>query len=82
MGNGSVHSGYSSVKPKVSIHNESGQNNGFLNTKSTSVNVSDDNFNADNYSVLVYKNVGGKSIVKCKIFMESGRRQSQGKYFI
>ena len=63
MGNGSGHSGYSSVKPRVSIHNESSQNNGFLNTKSTSVNVSDDNFNADNYSVLVYKNVGGKEVL-------------------
>lgn len=63
MGNGSGHSGYSSVKPRVSIHNEGGQNNGFLNTKSTSVNVSDDNFNADNYSVLVYKNVGGKEVL-------------------
>lgn len=63
MGNGIGHSVYSSVKPRVSIHNESSQNNGFLNTKSTSVNVSDDNFNADNYSVLVYKNVGGKEVL-------------------
>ena len=37
--------------------------NGFITTKNTSVSINDDNFNSNNYSVLVYKNVGGKEVL-------------------
>ena len=37
--------------------------NGFITTKNTSVSINDDNFNSNNYSVLVYKNVDGKEVL-------------------
>ena len=63
MGNGTVKNSYSGVKSGVSIRNENSGSNGFINTKSTSVNISDDNFDADNYSVTVYKKVDGKEVL-------------------
>ena len=53
------------VRPRVSINTDivSNRVNGFLNTRTTSVSVEDNNFNANNYSVLVYKKVDGKEVL-------------------
>ena len=55
----------SSRRPGVSISRGTSDNkvNGFITTKNTSVSINDDNFNSNNYSVLVYKNVDGKEIL-------------------
>lgn len=55
----------SSRRPGVSISRGTSDNkvNGFITTKNTSVSINDDNFNSNNYSVLVYKNVGGKEVL-------------------
>lgn len=37
--------------------------NGFVNTRSTYVNVDDNDFNENNYSISVYKNVNGKEVL-------------------
>ena len=53
------------VRPGVSINTDIVNNrvNGFLNTRTASVSVEDSNFNANNYSVLVYKKVDGKEVL-------------------
>ena len=53
------------VRPRVNINTDIVNNrvNGFLNTRTASVNVEDSNFNANNYSVLVYKKVDGKEVL-------------------
>ena len=53
------------VRPRVSINTDIVNNrvNGFLNTRTASVSVEDSNFNANNYSVLVYKKVNGKEVL-------------------
>ena len=55
----------SSRRPGVSISRGTSDNkvNGFITTKNTSVSINDDNFNSNNYSVLVYKNVDGKEVL-------------------
>ena len=55
----------SSRRPGVSIIRGTSDNkvNGFITTKNTSVSINDDNFNSNNYSVLVYKNVDGKEVL-------------------
>ena len=55
----------SSRRYGVSISRGTSDNkvNGFITTKNTSVSINDDNFNSNNYSVLVYKNVGGKEVL-------------------
>ena len=52
-------------RSRVSISRGTSDNkvNGFITTKNTSVSINDDNFNSNNYSVLVYKNVGGKEVL-------------------
>ena len=54
-----------SRRPGVSISRGTSDNkvNGFITTKNTSVSINDDNFNSNNYSVLVYKNVDGKEVL-------------------
>lgn len=53
------------VRHTVSINRDIVNNrvNGFLNTRSTYVNVDDNDFNENNYSVSVYKNVNGKEVL-------------------
>ena len=53
------------VRPRVNINTDIVNNrvNGFLNTRTASVSVEDSNFNANNYSVLVYKKVDGKEVL-------------------
>ena len=53
------------VRPRVNINTDVVNNrvNGFLNTRTASVSVEDSNFNANNYSVLVYKKVDGKEVL-------------------
>ena len=53
------------VRHTVSINRDIVNNrlNGFLNTRSTYVNVDDNDFNENNYSVSVYKNVDGKEVL-------------------
>jgi len=60
-----TNTGGSSNRPGVSISRGTSDNkvNGFITTKNTSVSINDDNFNSNNYSVLVYKNVGGKEVL-------------------
>jgi hypothetical protein len=55
----------SSRRHGVSISRGTSDNkvNGFITTKNTSVSINDDNFNSNNYSVLVYKNVDGKEVL-------------------
>ena len=52
-------------RSEVSISRGTSDNkvNGFITTKNTSVSINDDNFNSNNYSVLVYKNVDGKEVL-------------------
>lgn len=63
--NGHSSESTSSVRTRVNINTDSSSNrsNGFINTRSTSVNVEDNNFDANNYSVLVYRNVDGKEVL-------------------
>jgi len=53
------------VRHTVSINRDIVNNrlNGFLNIRSTYVNVDDNDFNENNYSVSVYKNVNGKEVL-------------------
>jgi hypothetical protein len=53
------------VRHTVSINRDILNNrvNGFVNTRSTYVNVDDNDFNENNYSVSVYKNVNGKEVL-------------------
>ncbi len=53
------------VRHTVSINRDIVNNrvNGFVNTRSTYVNVDDNDFNENNYSVSVYKNVNGKEVL-------------------
>jgi hypothetical protein len=53
------------VRHTVSINRDivNNRGNGFLNTRSTYVNVDDNDFNENNYSVSVYKNVNGKEVL-------------------
>ena len=64
-GNNNRSESTSTVSPRVSINSDTSNNrvNGFINTRTTSVNVEDNNFDANNYSVLVYKNIGGKEVL-------------------
>lgn len=50
---------------EVSIERDiiNNKNNGFLNTRSTSYTVIDENFDAGNYSVSVYKIIDGKEVL-------------------
>lgn len=54
-----------SRRPGVSISRGTSDNkvNGFITTKNTSVSINDDNFDSNNYSVLIYKNVDGKEVL-------------------
>ena len=53
------------VRHTVSINRDIVNNrvNGFVNTRSTYVNVDDNDFNENNYSISVYKNVNGKEVL-------------------
>lgn len=53
------------VRHTVSINRDivNSRVNGFLNSRSTYVNVDDNDFNENNYSVSVYKNVNGKEVL-------------------
>ena len=53
------------VRHTVSINRDILNNrvNGFVNTRSTYVNVDDNDFNENNYSISVYKNVNGKEVL-------------------
>lgn len=66
-GSGNSHNreSVSNVRPRVNINTDISNNrlNGFINTRSTSVNVEDNNFDASNYSVLVYRNINGKEVL-------------------
>ena len=54
-----------SRRPGVSISRGTSDNkvNGFITTKNTYVSINDDNFDSNNYSVLIYKNVDGKEVL-------------------
>lgn len=66
-GSGNSHNreSVSNVRPRVNINTDTSNNrvNGFINTRTTSVNVEDNNFDASNYSVLVYRNINGKEVL-------------------
>lgn len=70
MGSGNNHNSengrlsHSRPNPVVNIQADTvnNKNNDFLNTKSTSVTVSDGNFDPKNYFVSVYKTVDGKEV--------------------
>ena len=82
MGNGTVKNSYSGVKSGVSIRNENSGSNGFINTKSTSVNISDDNSKKLNRKNDIKKKIWNKFVPKVKEKDLSGnykRRNKKGK---